>query len=104
MPHTIRLRHPWQCTACAGGACWQRSFNWPAALSDGETAELWIENLPPNALVRLNDQSLSATAAGRFEVTSILSLHNRLSIEIPAAEPSTQTECPYPVSLQIVEP
>lgn len=103
MPHAIRLRHPWQCRACDGGARWQRTFNWPAGLIAGESARLVIEGLPPTATVEFNDQSIVEGPAGHFDITPTLARYNRLAIQIASAESSDQTECPYDVRLEIVE-
>ena len=103
MPHTIRLRHPWQCQPCDGGSRWLRRFNWPADLTAGETALLVIQDLPATAQVELNDQPIADNSAGRFDITAKLARSNQLAIKIAAVEPTDQTECPYPVSLQIVE-
>ena len=104
MPHTISLRHPWQCQPCDGGSRWIRRFNWPAELTAGETALLVIQDLPTTARVELNNQPIADDHAGNFDITTRLARSNQLAIKIPDAETTDSTECPYPVSLQIVEP
>ncbi len=78
--HTIRLREPWQCETRGGGVCWSRGFNWPAGLTPREKVWVVVENLPPDARVSLNGQTLT----GNLEVTQLIGLSNRLEIELPS--------------------
>ena len=101
--HSIRLRHPWQCESTQDGVCWSRSFNWPAGIGPRESAWLVIEGLPALATVALSGKPLTGDESGRFEVTELLALHNRLTIEIPDGTLTDETECPYNVRLEICE-
>ena len=62
-----------------------------------------IEGLPPSAVVALSGKPLVCDEPGRFDVTELLAPHNRLTIELPDAAPTGETECPYDVRLEIVE-
>jgi hypothetical protein len=94
--HSIRLREPWQCEPREGGACWVRTFNWPAGLTRREKVWIVIEPLPKGARVSLNGQVLTAD----LEVTSLIAPYNRLEIEVPGAGAG---ELPFAVRLDIDE-
>ncbi len=94
--HSIRLREPWQCEPREGGVCWSRTFNWPAGLTPREKVWVVIEPLPADARVTLNGQQLT----GDLEVTSLIAMHNRLEIEVPAVGAA---ELPFAVRLDIDE-
>lgn len=97
--HTIRLKHPWTCEPQERGVCWRRSFNWPAGLTPREAARIVVEDLPEEATVELNGQQLQDD----FDITAILASFNELAIYLPQGEPTTETECPYAVCLEINE-
>ena len=101
--HTIRLQHPWQCEPSGTGVCWSRSFNWPAGVSAGEWAWLVVEGVPDGASVALSGEPLVAVAPGRFDITDIIELHNRVQIELADGAPTDGADCPFDVRLEICE-
>ena len=98
--HSIRLRHPWQSESDGGTIVWTRKFNWPADLVSGEVVQLVVEQTPSSAAITLNGKPLTATATGRFDITSSLAKHNRLAIAAPSAD---FERCPFEVRLEIGE-
>ncbi len=67
-----------------------------------EKALLVIDGLPESARVLLGDRLLVAEQGGEFDITEFISLHNRLAIELAGGTPTSETECPFEVRLEIV--
>jgi len=97
--HTIRLRHPWKQQVRDESVVWSRAFNWPAGLTPRERVALVIEGLPPEAHVSLNGQELPDD----FDVTALIELNNRITIEIPGGKSDSEARFPYSVHLEIDE-
>ena len=101
MPHTIRLRDPWQYEPiAAGGARWSRAFHRPTGLTGRET--VWLVVSDRGATLRLDDQLLTTSGEGeegRYEITARLADHNRLTVEVPRDDEKR----PFEVSLEISE-
>ena len=101
--HTIRLRHPWKCELDGALAVWRRPFNWPAGLVAREAVWLVIDPLPTDTRVELNGQLLVDPASNRFDITSLVSDHNRLSITLTDPDGAKENRCPLDVRLEIDE-
>jgi len=97
--HTIRLRHPWKCDVQEGRVRWARSFNWPAGLTPRERVALVIEGLPVGARVTFNGEEL----VDEFDVTGMIQLHNRITIEYATAQEPEDLSFPCEVRLDIDE-
>ncbi len=107
-PHVIRLRGPWEWEAVAGDVtaagrtqlpgAWSelvgddfrglvrycRAFNRPTNLEPHERVWLVLAGLPGEMTLQLNGRPLEGDASGeprRFDITPLLALHNKLSIE-----------------------
>lgn len=76
----------------------QRTFNRPSGLAVGQSIRLILGGLAKNAIVKLNDQTLSALNGGdadsaslTFEIADRMCDHNTLQIDVCLSEPVTQS-------------
>jgi len=99
--HSIRLRHPWQCEQCDDTAVWSRKFNWPAESTPGEIIQLVIEPISSGTVVSLNGTSLKMAVGGHFDITLLMTRHNRLTITAPVDSSDDPGKCPFDVRLEI---
>ena len=101
IPHSIRLRHPWDelPQPVAGTVIFRRRFQRPTNLDDWERVTLEIDRAVCSGQVRLNGVDLGHLHAGKYftaDVTALLELQNEFLIEVDpktrlSAPPDTQT-------------
>ncbi len=106
IPHTIRLRHPWETEGADGQhVVYRRRFNRPTGLESGERVTLEIDRAMVAGQVSLNATVLGELEPAEFfaaDITQILVDGNELVIE---ADPRSRLEKPPPTSsIYIVEP
>jgi hypothetical protein len=87
MPHSIRLRHPWEelPATVAGIKVFRRRFNSPTGLDPWETVSLEIDRIPFAGSISLNGEPLGEFVQdGLFssEITALLKPNNELIAEI----------------------
>lgn len=72
----------------SGLARFRRKFNWPTNLEAHERVWIVFDGIGGEGLVRINNQELGSitaeSAIAEFEITSQLSLHNELLVELAA--------------------
>lgn len=112
--HTIRLRDPWESELSAGRAIYRRHFNRPTGLTAADVVRLVVDELPAEAVVSFNGETLGKGlgvrgeglgvrgqgAEGRgqkaevgrdsWDITDALQLRNAIIIAVPAEEMPTQ--------------
>ncbi|MCC7083860.1 MAG: hypothetical protein IT427_02505 [Pirellulales bacterium] len=95
IPHTIRLRHPWDPSPAADGRiAYLRRFNRPTNLDAWERVSLEIDRAMSCGEVGLNGRLLGSLKVGEFfavDVTDLLQASNELRVEI---DPATTAAAP----------
>jgi hypothetical protein len=104
--HAIRLSAAWE---TAGRGVWMRRFGFPSGITDAHQIWLVVENVGRLLGVTLNGHRLTpaepAEACVRrrrgWEVTTMLSQRNELTLVVPADEPEPprQGRCPLPAEV-----
>ncbi len=90
-----------------GRVCFIRPFNRPTNLDAHERVDLVLDGVGGTAVIRLNQLAVgeisNSELGGRFDITSLLQLHNLLEIEVEwAGSPDEQGGLWAPVALEIV--
>src|SRR5689334_5491123 len=106
IPHSIRLRHPWETIPSeAGRATFRRTFNSPTGLDAWQRVSLEIDRVIVSAEVSLNDVALGRLSPGELfvaDITDVLKPGNELLV---AGDLPTPVVSPPPSnSVYIVEP
>jgi hypothetical protein len=101
VPHTIRLRGPWQHDVSRGR--FTRSFHRPTGLTDSSRVSLVINPAIDLAAIWLNGQPLGQIepkTRAELEITALLQPRNEIIVCLVAGTP-TEGEIPFEVNLQI---
>ena len=101
MPHTIRLRDPWE---FGPGRSWLRQFGLPTGLTSNDRVWLVVDRPLAAATVGLNDTLLGevvAGALGRFDVTNLLRPRNVAVVGLDPADDGTSSAAIGAVRLEI---
>lgn len=106
IPHSIRLRHPWEeVSAGDGRIVFRRRFNKPTGLDDSQRVALEVDRTLLAADISLNGTPLGQLSPGQpfaADITSLLQPANELKVD---ADPHTALAAPPPTSsIYIVEP
>jgi hypothetical protein len=80
--HVIRLREPWQVELQQGCCLFRRRFNCPTGLERGDVVRLVVDDLPPDAVVRLNGAALDQKESP-WDIFQHLQPSNLIEIEPP---------------------
>ncbi|MBX3434989.1 MAG: hypothetical protein KF847_16860 [Pirellulales bacterium] len=104
--YAFRLRDPWQCEPDPEGVRWLRLFRTPPNLEPGESLQLAVVGLPPEARVAVNDVPLVRTAGENGAATFAIPAapadrSNRIAVVLPATA-ADGSRLPFSVELQIV--
>ncbi len=106
IPHSIRLRHPWETIPGeAGRAIFRRTFNSPTGLDAWERVSLEIDRAIISGDVSLNGIALGHLSPGELfaaDITDVLKPRNELLVagDMPVPAPSL----PPSNSVYIVDP
>ncbi len=106
IPHSIRLRQPWDELPASGGhAVYRRKFNCPSQLDAWESVSLEIDRVPLAGELTLNGQVIGTLIPGEYfgcDITSRLQPGNEL---VATVDPATALSGPILTStIYVVDP